>query len=110
MIRMVAFSACYTWGETSSPELVKTATMTQKVRILILLFLVSALVLSGFGFQAAAPFFQIDTPTPEVEVIQTEESEPSLEAQAGNSDGIALLGIVIFVVIVIPVWLRRKDL
>ena len=33
----------------------------------------------------------------------------SLEAQAGHSDGILLLGIIIFVFIAVPILLRYRD-
>ncbi|PKN94386.1 MAG: hypothetical protein CVU44_04695 [Chloroflexi bacterium HGW-Chloroflexi-6] len=86
--------------------------MTQKLRIPLIFLLLSVLALGGLAFQVAAPFFQIATPTPEGQVIQAEEedSEALLEqSQAANSDGIAFLGILIFVIILVPLLVLRKD-
>ena len=84
--------------------------MTQKLRIPLIFLLLSVLALGGLAFQVAAPFFQIDTPTPEGEVIQAEDGEALLEqSQAANSDGIAFLGILIFVIILVPLLVLRKD-
>jgi hypothetical protein len=84
--------------------------MTQKLRIPLIFLLLSVLALGGLAFQVAAPFFQIDTPTPEGEVIQAEDSEALLEqSQAANSDGITFLGIVIFVIILVPLLVLRKE-
>jgi hypothetical protein len=96
------------WGETSSPELVKFVTMTQKLRIPLVFLLLSVLVLSSLAFQVASPFFQIDTPTPAPDTDSGEADQPLLESDAGSSDGITLLGILIFLIILAPIWALRK--
>ena len=85
--------------------------MTQKLRILLVFLLLSTFALSGLAFQVASPFFQIDdTPTPVTEFIQPEDGEPPLDvSEAANSDGIAFLGILIFTIIIIPIWVLRKE-
>ena len=84
--------------------------MTQKLRILLIFLLLPALALSLLAFQLAPPFFQIDTPGPEVDTVQPENLEPiQEESQAANSDGIVFLGIFIFAIILLPMLILRKE-
>ena len=48
---------------------------------------------------------QVTTPTPE----KIKPTPASLVAQAGNSDGIVLIGILIVAIIIVPILLRRKE-
>ena len=61
------------------------------------------------AFQAAAPFFQIDTPTPEPDLAADDEDMASTIAQAAKSDGITFLGILIFLIILVPLLMLRKS-
>jgi hypothetical protein len=81
--------------------------MTQKLRIPLILLLLSALALGGLGFQAAAPLLQTDSPEPGNDV--EEPIDPYLTSEAGGSDGITLLGFLIFLIILIPLFILRKE-
>jgi hypothetical protein len=84
--------------------------MTKKLQLSLIFLLLSMLALSGLAFQAAIPFFQIDTPTPESGVApDAEEDTASLVAQAANSNGLTFMGILIFLIIFVPLWILRKD-
>ncbi|MDX9991115.1 MAG: hypothetical protein RBS68_03600 [Anaerolineales bacterium] len=84
--------------------------MTKKLQLSLIFLLLSILALSGLAFQAVLPFFQIDPPTPESGVAaETEEDTASLISQAANSDGITVMGILIFLIIFVPLWQSRKD-
>ncbi len=62
---------------------------------------------------------QVTTPTPSKRLVQKITLTPtpdkikptpiSLIAQAGNSDGIVLIGILIVGIIIVPILLRRKE-
>jgi hypothetical protein len=83
--------------------------MTKKLQITLILLLVSALALGGLGFQAAAPFFQTDGPTPEPGERPDADEIAELIAQSGSTDGIMFLGFMIFLLSVVPMLLLRKD-
>ncbi len=83
--------------------------MTRKLQITFILLLLTALAISGMAFQAAAPFFQIDTPTPEPDLVTDDEDMASTIAQAAKSDGITFLGILIFLIILAPLLMLRKN-
>jgi hypothetical protein len=76
--------------------------MTQKLRIPLILLLLSVLALGGLGFQA-------DGPTPEPGERPDADEIAELIAQSGGTDGIMFLGFVIFLLAVVPMVLLRKD-
>jgi hypothetical protein len=80
--------------------------MTQKLRIPLILLLLSILALGGLGFQVAAPLFQTDAPEPGDDM---EELDPYLTSEAGGSDGIVLLGFLIFLILLVPLFMLRKE-
>jgi amino acid transporter len=78
--------------------------MTKKIRYFGLILAASALAFSSFAFSNAAPLFQVtDTPGPKVRAAL------ALEAQAGNTDGVVFLGILIFVFIAVPLVLHYRG-
>jgi hypothetical protein len=81
--------------------------MAQKLRIPLILLLLSVLVLGGLGFQVAAPGFQTDAPEPGDDL--EEPIDPYLTSEAGGSDGIVLLGFLIFLIILVPLFMLRKE-
>jgi hypothetical protein len=80
--------------------------MTQKLRIPLILLLLSILALGGLGFQVAAPLFQTDVPESGGDV---EALDPYLTSEAGGSDGIVLLGFLIFLIILVPLFILRNE-
>jgi hypothetical protein len=128
-------SAVLYWGETPSPDLVNFGTMTRKLQItnICILFLLTAL----FNM-ALAPSTQVwlsATNTPKMiklAVTTTRMTRPKpsltsaqpgavtatpvkgkstpLEGQvAGTSDWIAVIGVLIVAIIVIPILIKRKE-
>jgi hypothetical protein len=84
--------------------------MTKKLPISFIFLVLSVLTLASLAFQAASPFLQVDTLTTTPEPSLEAEKKPSLEAQAGKSDGITVWGILIFLIITIPMVIHRKEL
>ncbi|MFO7586397.1 MAG: hypothetical protein R6W69_16845 [Anaerolineales bacterium] len=83
--------------------------MTRKLRIPLIFLLLSVLALGGLGFQVAAPFFQADGPTPEPGERPDADEIAELIAQSGSTNGIMFLGLVIFLLSIVPMFLLRKD-
>jgi methylaspartate ammonia-lyase len=87
--------------------------------ILLLLALSSlALAPSAHISQILTPVLTVPAiikPTPVPRILQAATSTPTktktvpLVAQAGNSDRIVLIGILIFGIIVVPILLQRKE-
>ena len=80
--------------------------MLKKIKILLIILLVSMLSLGGLAAQAAGPFFQIDAPTPDGSPTPTNNLE---ESEIGNSDGITFWGLIIIAVILLPMLILRKE-
>jgi hypothetical protein len=78
--------------------------MIRKFRFLIGLFLLSLLAVFSIASRPATLLYQaIATPTPKVRATLV------IQGQAGNSDGIVFLGILIFVFIAIPLLLKMRN-
>jgi hypothetical protein len=78
--------------------------MIRKIRYFVVLILLSLLAFLSLASRPAAPYRQIvETPGPKVRAML------ALQAQAGNSDGIVFLGILIFTFIAVPLLLRYRD-
>ena len=82
--------------------------MKRKLQITLVVLLISLLTLSGLAFQMAAPLRDADEPPPPTERPDAEEIA-ALIAQSGGTDGIMLMGILIFLISVVPMFLLRKD-
>jgi hypothetical protein len=73
---------------------------TKKLRSFGILLTLGLFALLSLAYRSTSPFLQT-TPTP------GPRGKPiPLEAQAGNSDGILVLGILIFIFIAVPILLR----
>jgi hypothetical protein len=83
--------------------------MAKKLRIPLILLILSVLALGGLGFQMAAPLFQADGPTPEPGGRPDADEIAELIAQSGSTNGIMFLGFVIFLLAIVPMFLLRKD-
>lgn len=84
--------------------------MTKKLQISLLFLLLTTLTLASLAFQVASPLLQVDTPaTATAQPTREKKGEPALETQAGKSDGIAIWGILIFLIIVVPMVIHRKE-
>jgi hypothetical protein len=82
--------------------------MKRKLQIALILLLISLLTLSGLAFQMTAPLLEVDEPPPPGERPDADEIA-ALIAQSGGTDGIMLLGILIFLISVVPMFLLKKD-
>lgn len=82
--------------------------MKRKLHIALVLLLISLLTLSGLAFQMAAPLFAADEPPPPDERPDADEIA-ALIAQSGGTDGIMLLGILIFLISIAPMFLLKND-
>ena len=79
--------------------------MTIKFRSLAVLFMPGLLAFLSQAACAPAPILQAtETPGPKARAAL------ALAAQAGNSDGIVVFGILIFVLIAVPIILRYRNL
>jgi len=83
--------------------------MARKLRILLILLLLSALALGGLGFQVSAPFLQGDEPPPAPEERPDADEIAELIAQSGSTDGIMFLGFIIFLLSIAPILLLKKN-
>lgn len=125
------------WGETLSPDLVNFGTMAKKLQKIHFSILVALIALSGMAMstptQALAgirPTANMLTPTPagvrhsmktgriliprpknEAEPTPANPREASipLNLEAGNSDWIVVLAILIVAIIVIPILIQRNE-
>jgi len=69
------------------------------------MLILGLLALLSLASRSPLPFLQAtETPGPKLRAAAI-----SLEAQAGHSDGILVLGILIFVFIAVPIILRYKN-
>lgn len=76
---------------------------TKKLRSFGILLTLGLFALLSLAYRSTSPIFQTSpTPGPKIKPIP-------LEAQAGNSDGILVLGILIFILIAIPILLRYRE-
>jgi hypothetical protein len=80
--------------------------MTKKIRYLGAVLTLGLLAFLGLASRSAVPFL-LPTATPGPKARAT---VLSLESQAGHSDGILVLGILIFIFIAVPIIMRYKDL
>jgi hypothetical protein len=79
--------------------------MTRKIRYFGVILTLGLLAFLSLASGAPIPFFQATaTPTPKMKAVV------SLESQAGHSDGIVVLGILLFVFIAVPIILRYRNL
>jgi hypothetical protein len=78
--------------------------MTNKLRYFGVFLVLGLLALSSLASRFSVPFGQSTTPGPKIKPTPI-----PLEAQAGHSDGILILGILIFIFIAVPILLRYKD-
>lgn len=117
-------SAVLYWGESLSPFLVNFGTMTRKLQLISLFVLFLLLALANL---AMAPSVQVFSSTPTVQnlkpdvtpsqpmreitatPVKTRSAPASLAMQAGDSDSIALIGILLVVIIIIPIGLKYKE-
>jgi hypothetical protein len=80
--------------------------MTRKnSRYFGVLLILGTLILLSLSSISSHPFFE-PTATPG----KARAATLSLEAQAGHSDGILALGILLFIFIAVPIILRYRDL
>jgi ABC-type phosphate transport system permease subunit len=79
--------------------------MSARLRSLGILLTLGVLFFASLALRFPASTFQEVTPTPSPDATAV-----SLAAQSGHSDGIALLGILIFVIILVPIILARGAL
>jgi len=80
--------------------------MIKKIRYFGAVLTLGLLALLGLALRSATPFLSpTSTPGPKARTIVL-----SLESQAGHSDGILVLGILIFIFIAVPIMMRYKDL
>ena len=78
----------------------------KKIRYFSVLFTLFLLtILSMFSTSPLVMISPSATPGPKVKATAL-----SLEAQAGKSDGILFLGILIFIFIAVPLYLRYREL
>ena len=77
--------------------------MSKKIRYFGVLLILALLILSSLVYRLPVPFArEIATPEP--------KGKASLAAlQAGNTDGIVVLGVLIFAFIAIPIFLHYRD-
>jgi hypothetical protein len=81
--------------------------MTKNIRLLSVFFTIILLAFLSFAYQYAGPLAQATaTPT----LSKARATQLALEAQAGHSDGILLLGILIFIFIAGPIILGYRGL
>jgi len=123
------------WGETLSPDLVNFGTMTKKIQAIYITLLIVFIGLSGIAMSTPAqprPAANILRFTPvgvthpikakQVPISNLKsEAEPtsvnpnpkaastSLDLEAGNSDWIVILAILIVAIVVIPIMIQRKE-
>lgn len=85
--------------------------MTKKLRVFGLMTTVILMAFLSMASQFAVPLAQsIPTATATVTGIsKARATAMALEAQAGNSDGILFLGILIFLFIATPILLRNRH-
>jgi hypothetical protein len=79
--------------------------MFAKLRSFGIPLILGVLFFASLALRLPASSFQEVTPTP-----SPDPTAISLAAQSGHSDGIALLGILIFVIILVPIMLARVAL
>ncbi len=79
--------------------------MIRKYRILIFFLLAALLLFFGLVFRPAPALHRAAAT-----LIPKTSAALTLQSQAGNSDGIVFLGILIFVFIAIPLLIRFRDL
>jgi len=80
--------------------------MTKKLRLLGALLTLSFVILLGLSSQLVKSFFE---PTPLLRP-RARAMEIYLASQAGHSDGILLIGILIFIFIAIPIIIKYRHL
>jgi hypothetical protein len=82
--------------------------MKKNIRISFLLVLLTILALTSLALQPAAPLLQ-DGETPTPQATRTKKTPQDLVIEAGNSDGIVVLGFLIVAIIFIPMFIRKRD-
>jgi hypothetical protein len=80
--------------------------MTKKIRYLAGLLTLSLLLLLSI-LSPASPF---NISAAEIPKEKVGAAARALEAQAGNADGILILGVVLFIFIAVPILLRYRIL
>jgi hypothetical protein len=79
--------------------------MNPKLRFLAAILFLGLLTIANLASRTPAPAFQTLTPTPTGEHILVTGA-----SQAGTTNGIALLGILIFAVIILSIAFHLRDL
>ncbi|NCP86687.1 MAG: hypothetical protein CO094_00800 [Anaerolineae bacterium CG_4_9_14_3_um_filter_57_17] len=84
--------------------------MKLKLRLSFIFITIIILTLTSLALQPIAPAFQLSTPTATLEsASQKGQKSALLEIQPGKSDGIFAFGLLILLIILVPMFLRRKD-
>ncbi len=85
--------------------------MGKNIQISLIFVILGLLALASLAAQVAAPFSQDQAPTPEsgLTLEPQPELEPDLASQSGSTDGIALLGILLLLIILVPVFGMRQE-
>lgn len=82
--------------------------MTKKIRLLAVFSTIILLAFLSLASEQSGPLAQA-TVTPTLTISKVRATQMALEAQAGHSDGILLIGVLIFIFIAAPILLGLRQ-